>query len=119
MDMLLNQMIGQIQDYLKKDCSVLCLSASFSILWKRSNISGISFSAISVRLSSKLKPQDLTGNCYQCNRFDGEYNEKYEINNGDVLISWSASLGIYIWKGEKALLNQHIFKVVFNKKMVI
>jgi type I restriction enzyme S subunit len=65
-----------------------------------------------------IRIQDLTGNCYQCNRFDGEYNEKYEINNGDVLISWSASLGIYIWKGEKALLNQHIFKVVFNKKMV-
>ena len=31
------------------------------------------------------------------------------------MISWSASLGIYVWHGEKAILNQHIFKVVFDK----
>ncbi len=34
------------------------------------------------------------------------------------MISWSASLGVYIWKGEKAVLNQHIFKVVFDKAEV-
>lgn len=55
-----------------------------------------------------IRIQDLTGNSYQCNRFNGKYNEKYEINNGDVLISWSASLGIYIWKGEKALLKTEV-----------
>ena len=49
------------------------------------------------------------------NRFDGSYQEKYVVNTGDVLISWSASLGVYLWEGEKALLNQHIFKVVFDK----
>lgn len=32
-----------------------------------------------------------------------------------MLISWSASLGAYIWNGGKAFLNQHIFKVAFNK----
>ena len=47
--------------------------------------------------------------------YDGEYPEKIEINNGDVLISWSASLGVYVWTKGKALLNQHIFKVVFDK----
>lgn len=31
------------------------------------------------------------------------------------MISWSASLGIYVWTGERAVLNQHIFKVVFDK----
>ena len=41
--------------------------------------------------------------------------KKVEINNGDVLISWSASLGVYIWNRGKALLNQHIFKVAFDK----
>ena len=40
------------------------------------------------------------------------------MNDGDVLISWSASLGVYVWKGEKAVLNQHIFKVVFDKSEV-
>ena len=62
-----------------------------------------------------IRIQDLTGNSYNLGFFDGEYPEKIEINNGDVLISWSASLGVYIWNRGKALLNQHIFKVVFDK----
>ena len=62
-----------------------------------------------------IRIQDLTGNAYQANRYNGEYHPKYEVNDGDVLISWSASLGVYVWKGEKAVLNQHIFKVVFDK----
>lgn len=65
-----------------------------------------------------IRIQDLTGNSYQANRYDGEYSSKYEVNDGDVLISWSASLGIYVWHGEKALLNQHIFKVVFDKEQI-
>lgn len=65
-----------------------------------------------------IRIQDLTGNSYQANRYNGEYAPKYEVNDGDVLISWSASLGIYVWHGEKALLNQHIFKVVFDKAEV-
>lgn len=40
---------------------------------------------------------------------------KYNVTDGDVLISWSATLGIFEWKKGKALLNQHIFKVVFDK----
>ena len=62
-----------------------------------------------------IRIQDLTGNSYQANRFDGEYDPKYEVNYGDVLISWSASLGVYVWTGERAVLNQHIFKVSFDK----
>ena len=62
-----------------------------------------------------IRIQDLTGNSYQANRFNGKYDSKYEVYSGDVLISWSASLGVYVWNGEKALLNQHIFKVVFDK----
>ena len=65
-----------------------------------------------------IRIQDLTGNAYQANRYNGDYNKKYEVVGGDVLISWSASLGVYIWQGEKALLNQHIFKVVFDKELV-
>ncbi len=62
-----------------------------------------------------IRIQDLTGNSYDLGFYDGDYPEKIEINNGDVLISWSASLGVYIWNKGKALLNQHIFKVVFDK----
>lgn len=62
-----------------------------------------------------IRIQDLTGNAYDLGFYLGEYPERIEINNGDVLISWSASLGVYIWDKGKALLNQHIFKVVFDK----
>lgn len=65
-----------------------------------------------------IRIQDLTGNSYQSNRYSGKYESKYEIMAGDVLISWSASLGVYVWQGEKAVVNQHIFKVVFDKKEV-
>ena len=62
-----------------------------------------------------IRIQNLTGSGEEYNYYDGTYPESVEINKGDVLISWSASLGIYLWEKEKALLNQHIFKVVFNK----
>ncbi|WP_416876623.1 restriction endonuclease subunit S, partial [Kitasatospora sp. SC0581] len=50
--------------------------------------------------------------------FEGQIDKKHEIKSGDLLISWSATLGAYIWKGEEAVLNQHIFKVesFINKK---
>lgn len=62
-----------------------------------------------------IRIQDLTGNAYDLGFYDGKYPEKIEINDGDVLISWSASLGVYVWNRGKALLNQHIFKVAFDK----
>lgn len=65
-----------------------------------------------------IRIQDLTGNAYDLGFYNGEYPSKIEINNGDVLISWSASLGIYVWNRGKALLNQHIFKVAFDKSNI-
>ena len=65
-----------------------------------------------------IRIQDLTGNTYDLGFYNGDYPEKIEINDGDILISWSASLGVYIWNRGIALLNQHIFKVVFDKEEV-
>ncbi len=62
-----------------------------------------------------IRIQDLTGNSYDLGYYAGDYPKKIEINDGDVLISWSASLGVYVWNRGKALLNQHIFKVSFDK----
>ena len=62
-----------------------------------------------------IRIQDLTGNAYDIGFYNGNYPKRIEINDGDVLISWSASLGVYLWDRGKALLNQHIFKVVFEK----
>lgn len=58
-----------------------------------------------------LTEQNKTFN--YCKRTD--IPQKYLVTDGDVLISWSATLGVFEWKRGLALLNQHIFKVVFDK----
>jgi len=40
-----------------------------------------------------------------------EVKPEYIISDGDVIFSWSASLKVKIWDGEKCILNQHLFKV--------
>ena len=65
-----------------------------------------------------IRIQDLTGNSYETNKFSGNLPDKYRVNNGDILVSWSASLGVYEWTKGPAWLNQHIFKVVFDKKPI-
>lgn len=62
-----------------------------------------------------IRIQNLTNQNTIPNYFDGPYNSKFEVNNGDILIAWSGSLGIHVWQKNKALLNQHIFRVEFNK----
>lgn len=43
-----------------------------------------------------------------------EIANEYIIENGDVIFSWSGSLMVKIWDGEKCILNQHLFKVTSN-----
>ena len=45
------------------------------------------------------------------NRSSVIHEQKYLIKDGDLLFAWAASIGTYIWSGENAWLNQHIFKV--------
>jgi type I restriction enzyme, S subunit len=58
-----------------------------------------------------IRIQNLTGSAEKINRFDGEVEDRYIVRDGDFLISWSATLGSFIYRGEEAVLNQHIFKV--------
>ncbi|MBL7754302.1 MAG: restriction endonuclease subunit S [Chitinophagaceae bacterium] len=41
--------------------------------------------------------------------------EKYIVQNGDVLFSWSGSLLVDFWTNGKGALNQHLFKVTSNQ----
>ncbi len=41
--------------------------------------------------------------------------KEYIVENGDVIFSWSGSLLVKIWDGEKCVLNQHLFKVTSNE----
>jgi type I restriction enzyme, S subunit len=53
------------------------------------------------------------------NYYEGDLPEKFLLNNGDLLFAWSGtpgtSFGAHIWRGGKAWLNQHIFKVLFDE----
>ena len=101
---------------------VICGKPQFSGEWVRlgdvaSYINGYAFKPTDYASEGKpiIRIQDLTGNAYQTNRFAGNLDDKYRVVWGDVLISCSASLGVYVWSAEEAWLNQHIFKVQFNK----
>jgi type I restriction enzyme, S subunit len=65
-----------------------------------------------------IRIQNLTGSSSEVNYFTGQIDPRYKVVKGDLLISWSATLGIYEWEGEESWLNQHIFKVVFDKETV-
>lgn len=58
-----------------------------------------------------IRIQNLTGSGSEYNYFDGEIENRYVVREGDLLFSWAATLGVYIWRGPEAVLNQHIFKV--------
>ncbi len=62
-----------------------------------------------------IRIQNLTGFSSIYNYFDGNVNDKNLVRKNDILISWSASLGVYIWDRDDAVLNQHIFKVELKK----
>ena len=63
-----------------------------------------------------VRIQNLNNPSAAFNRYDGEVKEKFLIDSGDFLISWSGtpgtSFGAHIWTGGPAVLNQHIFKAI-------
>ena len=65
-----------------------------------------------------IRIQNLNDKNAPYNYFLGSLADRYFVQNGDVLVSWATHLEAYIWKGQDAWLNQHIFKVVFDKMEV-
>lgn len=63
-----------------------------------------------------IRIQNLTGSQNSYNYSTKQVPEKYIVNNGDILVSWSASIGVYEWTNGTAILNQHIFKVELDKE---
>lgn len=58
-----------------------------------------------------IRIQNLTGSQQHYNYYNGPVEEKFKVYNGDFLLSWSATVETFIWRGNEAVLNQHIFKV--------
>jgi type I restriction enzyme S subunit len=58
-----------------------------------------------------VRIQNLTGTNLTFNYFQGEPEEDYVARKGDILVSWAATLGVFVWGGPESVVNQHIFKV--------
>lgn len=65
-----------------------------------------------------IRIQNLTDATKPFNYLEGEIEDRYKLCTGDLLISWSATLGSFIWDRGPAVLNQHIFKVIPNKDLI-
>lgn len=65
-----------------------------------------------------IRIQDLTGSYDNPNYYDGEIDPKYHVKNGDILVSWAATLAAFIWDKGEGLLNQHIFKATNNEEYI-
>lgn len=64
-----------------------------------------------------VRIQNLTNPTAPFNYYDKPVENDVEISDGDVLISWSATLGVFKWTRGKAILNQHIFKAIPNSRI--
>ncbi len=69
-----------------------------------------------------VRIQNLNDESKGFNYTDIEVPEKFHIESGDLLFSWSGtpgtSFGAFFWKRGKAYLNQHIFKVTVDRYIV-
>lgn len=69
-----------------------------------------------------VRIQNLNNPNAPFNYTTAEIPDKFRIQTGDVLFAWSGtpgtSFGAHIWKGGDALLNQHIFKVCFDRALI-
>jgi type I restriction enzyme S subunit len=59
-----------------------------------------------------LKIRDLrNGLTEDSDRACANVDPKYIVEAGDLIFSWSGTLEVKIWDGERCVLNQHLFKV--------
>ncbi len=58
-----------------------------------------------------IRIQNLTDSAKSFNYFRGSADERHVVRRDDTLVSWAATLGVFQWEGDEAVLNQHIFKV--------
>ena len=66
-----------------------------------------------------IRIQNLNDAAAPFNRCSTEIPHRFRVKNQDLLFAWSGtpgtSFGAHIWKGDQAWLNQHIFRVDFDR----
>lgn len=65
-----------------------------------------------------IRIQNLNNPDAPFNHFAGTYDDRIAVAPGDLLFSWSgtvgSSFGPHIWEGRPSVLNQHIFRVTLD-----
>ncbi|MDY0222673.1 MAG: restriction endonuclease subunit S [Desulfobacterium sp.] len=68
-----------------------------------------------------IRIQNLNGS-EDFNYFNGHYDKKIEVENGQLLFAWSGSRGTsfgpHIWNGSLGVLNYHTWKVVVDNEKI-
>lgn len=68
-----------------------------------------------------IRIQNLNGS-KEFNYYEGTYDKKLEIENGQLLFAWSGSRGTsfgpHTWKWEMGLLNYHTWKVIIDESKI-
>jgi type I restriction enzyme, S subunit len=66
-----------------------------------------------------VRIQNLNNPNASYNYFAGTFENRYHLWGGELLFAWSGtpgtSFGAHVWRGEEAVLNQHIFRVDFDE----
>ena len=69
-----------------------------------------------------IRIQNLNDPAAEFNCFQGAIDERNRVAAGDVLFAWSGTLGssfgARIWSGPDGVLNQHIFKVIADERVL-
>ena len=69
-----------------------------------------------------VRIQNLNRLAAPYNRFQGEVEERNRLRGGELLFAWSGtpgtSFGAHVWRGDEAVLNQHIFRVDFDETLL-
>jgi restriction endonuclease S subunit len=69
-----------------------------------------------------IRIQNLNDRSKSFNYFNFDIEKKFLVDSGQLLFAWSGtpetSFGAHIWKGGKAAVNQHIFKVMIDEAYI-
>ncbi len=69
-----------------------------------------------------IRIQNLNREESQFNYCNFSVDEKYYVEKGDLLFAWSGtpdtSFGAHIWLGARAVLNQHIFRIIIDETKI-
>ncbi|WP_210731787.1 restriction endonuclease subunit S [Sphingomonas sp. PAMC26645] len=70
-----------------------------------------------------IRIQNLNSPSANLNYYSGDVKSQFIVEPGELLFSWSGSrgtsFGAHIWNGSKAILNQHIFRVLLDESQTV